>query len=269
MSYMVATILSLTAVIGLAMQPTAELAHAQTNTQTPSSSSASNTTVPAVTNPACGEVVQGNVNLTSNLVCTGDGLIVGADNTVINLNGYTISGPGQQSSKVGIVVPDNDNVAIMGDGSIKGFQAGVLITGANTVQVKLVGLTGNEIGIFATGARGVTLSQNTIYNNNLGVAMHSSNGASIIGNMLSGDTLAGLTLVNTQKSIISANNVEGGQNGLFLDAQSHDNTINMNNILHNVIDLNNANGLAPNINVNSFADNNCMVSNPSGLCIGR
>ena len=268
MSYMVATILSLTAVIGLAIQPTAEMAHAQT--QTPSTStSASTTTVTPITNPACGEVVQGNVNLTSNLVCTGDGLIVGADNTVINLNGYTISGPGQDSSKVGIVVPDNNNVAILGDGAIKGFQAGVLITGADNVQVKLVGLTGNEIGVFATGARGVALSQNTIYNNNLGIAMHSSNGATIMSNMLSGDTLAGLTLVNTDKSIISANNVEGGQNGLFLDAQSHDNTINMNNILHNVIDLNNANGLAPNINVNSFADNNCMVSNPSGLCIGR
>lgn len=267
MSYMVATILSLTAVIGLAIQPTAEIAHAQTTPST--SGSASTTTITPITNPACGEVVQGNVNLTSNLVCTGDGLIVGADNTVINLNGYTISGPGQQSSKVGIVVPDNDNVIINGDGTIKGFQAGVLVTGANSVQIKLVGLTGNEIGLFSTGAKGVSISQSTIWNNNLGVAMHSSGGATVMSNMLSGNTLAGLTLVNTDKSIISANNVEGGQNGLFLDAQSHDNTINMNNILHNVIDLNNANGLAPNINVNSFADNNCMVSNPSGLCIGR
>src|SRR5215831_13755139 len=111
MSYMVATILSLTAVIGLAMQPTAQMAQAQTQTQTQSpststSSTASTTTITPVTNPACGEVVQGNVNLTSNLNCTGDGLIVGADNTVINLNGYTITGPGQQSSKVGVVVPN-------------------------------------------------------------------------------------------------------------------------------------------------------------------
>lgn len=271
MSYMVATILSLTAVIGLAMQPTTQMAHAQTNTnQTPSTSqSASTNSVPTVTNPACGEVVQGNVNLTSDLNCTSDGLLVGSSNTVINLNGHTIAGPGPQSSKVGIVVPDYDNVAINGDGTIKGFQAGILVTGANNVQAKLIGLTANEIGMFLTGAKGVSMSQSTVWNNNLGVAAHSSNGASMTGNMLSGNTLAGLTLVNTVKSIIAGNNVEGGQNGLFLDAQSHDNTINMNNIMHNVIDLNNANGLAPNINVNSFADNNCIVSNPSGLCIGR
>jgi nitrous oxidase accessory protein NosD len=113
------------------------------------------------------------------------------------------------------------------------------------------------------------VQENIIKNNNLGVASHSSKGASLMSNLITGNMLAGVTLVNTHKAIIAANNIEGGQNGLFLDAQSSENTINMNNVLHNVIDLNNANGLAPNINVNSFADNNCMVSNPSGLCIGR
>ncbi|MRN61946.1 MAG: hypothetical protein FIO03_07910, partial [Nitrosopumilales archaeon] len=108
MSYMVATILSLGAVIGLVIQPSALMAQTQTPTSvasTPNSSSASTAAITPITNPACGEVVQGNVNLTANLNCTGDGLIVGADNTVINLNGYTVSGPGQQSSKVGVVVP--------------------------------------------------------------------------------------------------------------------------------------------------------------------
>jgi len=276
MSYMVATILSLTAVIGLAIQPTALMAQAQTQTQqTPSPTaasvpaSASAATITPITNPACGEVVQGSVNLTANLNCTGDGLIVGADNTVINLNGYTLTGPGQQSSKVGIVVPNNDNIMISGPGVIKGFQAGILATGSNNVQIKSIILTGNEIAVFTTGSTNTQVQENIIKYNNLGVASHSSKGASLMSNLITGNELAGVTLVNTHKAIIAANNIEGGQNGLFLDAQSSENTINMNNVLHNVIDLNNANGLAPNINVNSFADNNCMVSNPSGLCIGR
>ena len=276
MSYMVATILSLTAVIGLAIQPTALMAQALTQTQQMPSpttasvpASASAATITPITNPACGEVVQGSVNLTANLNCTGDGLIVGADNTVINLNGYTLTGPGQQSSKVGIVVPNNDNIMISGPGVIKGFQAGILATGSNNVQIKSTILTGNEIAVFTTGSTNTQVQENIIKNNNLGVASHSSKGASLMSNLITGNELAGVTLVNTHKAIIAANNIEGGQNGLFLDAQSSENTINMNNVLHNVIDLNNANGLAPNINVNSFADNNCMVSNPSGLCIGR
>ena len=231
--------------------------------------SASAATITPITNPACGEVVQGSVNLTANLNCTGDGLIVGADNTVINLNGYTLTGPGQQSSKVGIVVPNNDNIMISGPGVIKGFQAGILATGSNNVQIKSIILTGNEIAVFTTGSTNTQVQENIMKNNNLGVASHSSKGASLMSNLITGNELAGVTLVNTHKAIIAANNIEGGQNGLFLDAQSSENTINMNNVLHNVIDLNNANGLAPNINVNSFADNNCMVSNPSGLCIGR
>ena len=58
--------------------------------------------------PACGQVVKGNVTLTANLNCPGDGLIVGGDNTRIDLNGYSITGPGPDSSKVGIVVPNSD-----------------------------------------------------------------------------------------------------------------------------------------------------------------
>jgi hypothetical protein len=30
--------------------------------------------------------------------------------------------------------------------------------------------------------------------------------------------------------------------------------------------LNHANGLAINVNSNSFTDNNCEISNPNGLC---
>src|SRR5918994_4398466 len=51
---------------------------------------------------ACGQVVSGVVNLTANLNCSsGDGIIVGGPNTVINMNGFSITGPGQDSSKVG------------------------------------------------------------------------------------------------------------------------------------------------------------------------
>src|ERR671925_1567261 len=143
MSYMVATIVSLAAMSGLVIQPFPLMAQQQ---QQKAAAAA------PITNPACGEVVQGNVNLTANLNCNGDGLIVGADNTVINLNGYTITGPGQQSSKVGVVVPNNDNVMLTGPGAIKGFQAGVLATGSNNVQIKSIILTGNEIAVFMTGS---------------------------------------------------------------------------------------------------------------------
>ena len=260
-SYMTAIIVSLAAVNGLTIQPTALMAQ-------PQQTAAAQIQTP-LTHPVCGEVVQGSANLTANLNCSGDGIIVGADNTVINLDGYTITGPGEQSSKVGVMVPNYNNIVVNGPGVIKGFQSGILTTGSINTQIKSIILTGNEIAIFTTGSSNTQVQENTIKNNNLGIEAHSSNGASIMSNLINGNVLAGVSFENTHKTITAANNIEGGQNGLFIDPQSRDNTINMNNVMHNVVDINNANGLAPNINTNSFADNNCLISNPTGLCIAR
>jgi len=70
----------------------------------------------------CGEVIHGYFNLTKNLHCLGDGLIIGQDNTIVNLSGYSIYGPGDNSAKVGIAIPHSDNVVIQGNGSIHNFR---------------------------------------------------------------------------------------------------------------------------------------------------
>jgi nitrous oxidase accessory protein NosD len=251
-SYMVATVVSLMAIGGLTMPPLSGMAQQ-----------------PIVSNAACGQVVSGLVNLTANLDCSGDGLIIGGDNTVVNMNGYSIRGPGQDSSKVGIMVPNNDNVVINGPGSISNFQAGVLVTGANGMKMSSLILDSNQIGVFMTGSENIEVQQNIVKQNSLGVATHSGAGARITSNLMSGNVLAGITFVNTQQSEVSMNNIDGSQNGAFLDAQSSGNNVAANNVLQNVVDINNAKGLPININSNQFTDNNCQVSNPSGICIGR
>ena len=81
-----------------------------------------------------------------------DGLIVNAGDIVIDLNGHTISGPDidsdtQTSSKVGIMIPNVNNVVVQ-DGTIEGFQAGVLMTGSQNVEVKGMVIKNNQIGLF-------------------------------------------------------------------------------------------------------------------------
>ena len=172
-------------------------------------------------------------------------------------------------SKVGIMVPNVDNVVVNGPGSISNFQAGVLLTGATGFAINSVILSNNQIGTFMTGAENAQVQQNIIQGNSIGVASHSSTGAAIDSNLMNGNLLAGITFVNSQQSSIAMNNVVGSQNGVFLDGQSASNAVNANNILENIIDINNANGLPTNINANQFTDNSCQTSNPSGLCIGR
>ena len=114
-----------------------------------------------------------------------------------------------------------------------------------------------------------SIQENIIKNNNIAVASHSASGINVENNILTGNALAGITFVNTDESAVSGNNIQGSQNAIFLDSQSTENTVQLNGAHDNVVDINNANGLAPNVNVNTFSDNNCDVSNPSGLCLGQ
>jgi parallel beta-helix repeat protein len=98
------------------------------------------------------------------------------------------------------------------------------------------------------------------------MASHSSNGLQLTENLMTGNVLAGITFVATDNSLISKNNVRKSENGIFVDPESDGNRIESNDVLRNRVDLNNANGLATNVNQNGYSDNNCEISNPSGLC---
>lgn len=287
MAYMVATIVSFAVIGGLIMQPISSMAQGQqaqqqedvnqVQTQDQGQGQQDNqaqrgdqqdTRTPTTT-AACGQVVEGLVELNSNLNCSGDGLIVGGDDTTIRLNGHTIMGPGPDSSKVGVSVGNQDGVRIEGPGTIEQFQAGILASGAEGTMISEMILEDNQIAIFSTGTEGLQAMQNIITRNSIGVASHSSNGLELRENLLTGNVLAGITFVATGESLVSTNNVIESENGIFVDPQSSDNRIESNNVLRNKVDLNNANGLATNVNQNGYSDNNCQISNPSGLCIGR
>jgi parallel beta-helix repeat protein len=229
---------------------------------------------PLAISPSCGQVVTQNVVLTSNLNCAdGDGLILNANDVVIDLNGHTISGPDvdsqeKTSNKVGIMVPNVNNVVIK-DGTIQGFQAGILMTGSQNVEIKEVVSKDNQIGAFSTGASIVNAHLSILMNNLIGFAGYSTQQATIENNILYQNTLAGITLVNSDNGVLTLNSITESGNGLYVDNQSNNNNVNFNNVLLNTVDLNNANGLPVNTNANTYDQNNCMTSNPSGICIGK
>ncbi|HXT83755.1 MAG TPA: NosD domain-containing protein [Verrucomicrobiae bacterium] len=222
-----------------------------------------------IANPSCGEVVKGDVKLISNLVCNGDGLIVGADNTKINLNGFSIKGPGINSNKVGIMVGAENNIIVLGNGVISGFQSGIYISGSNNIIAKNVNMINNKVAIYLTGVKTADINNNMINNNTIGIASHSNKDEIIRYNLFNENNLTGITFINSHNSTIEGNNLINTTNGIFLDAQSSMNKVNFNNLFNNVLDINNANNLPLNINNNYYANNNCMTSLPSGLCIGR
>jgi parallel beta-helix repeat protein len=240
------------------------------NNQPSQASSSSSSAVPLSTSLSCGQVIKQSVKLTANLDCKTDGIIVGADGITIDLNGFTLSGPGEKSSKVGIMFADNDGVTVQGPGTIKSFQAGALFSGGEDNKISRVTFTENEIAVFETGSKNVVIEDNLMFENSIGVAAHSSSGSMLTTNLFKSNDLAGVTLVNSASNELSMNTIQGSVNGIFLDGQSTKNNVNSNNVLQNLgVDLNNGNGLPTNINENVFSDNNCNTSVPDGLCLGR
>lgn len=226
-------------------------------------------TAPEETHPACGQIVQGKVKLNSNLICKGDGIIVGGNDTTIDMNGYSLKGPGMNSNKVGIMIGGQNNVTVMGNGIISGFQSGIYISGSTKVDSHELSVNNNKVAFYLTGTQQPEISNNMVNNNTIGVALHSSNNAKISYNQLSQNRLSGVTLINTGDSVIHGNNILNTSNGIFLDTQSSSNKVDFNNVFNNILDINNANNLPTNINDNQYSNNNCQTSLPSGLCIGR
>src|SRR5215212_4042407 len=283
MAYMVATIVSFAVIGGLIMQPISSMAQGQQGQQGQQQSinqeqtqqgqqdnqaqrgDQRDTRTPTTT-AACGQVLEGLVELNSNLNCSGDGLIVGGDDTTIRLNGHTIMGPGPDSSKVGISIGNQDGVRIEGPGTIEQFQAGILASGAEGTVISEMTLEDNQIAVFSTGTEGLQAMQNNLAENSIGMASHSSNGLELTENLMTGNVLTGISLVTTDDSLISKNDIRESENGIFVDPESNDNRIESNKAQRNKVDLNNANGLATNVNQNGYSDNKCKISNPSGLC---
>jgi parallel beta-helix repeat protein len=213
----------------------------------------------------CGSVVTGTVTLRKNLNCNDDGLIIGDDSTTLNLNGFSIQGPGKDSSNAGISVT-KDNAKILGPGVISGFEAGILLTGGSDNSVNSVILQNNQIGAFFTGSETSSVEENIMRNNDVGVAGHSADNLDITSNIMDVNALAGITFVNAHGSTITRNSIQESQNGVFFDSQSSGNMVTLNNLRDNVVDLNNSDGLVPSSNANTFSENTCVKSDPDGLC---
>ncbi len=95
---------------------------------------------------SCGDVITKSTTLVADIgPCPADGIIIGADNITLNLNGHTISGtPGVgDGSAAGIRLPNRSGVTVTGlpgasgkKGNVTGFDGGVFINGGsgNTIE---------------------------------------------------------------------------------------------------------------------------------------
>ena len=271
---------------------------------------------------SCGDTVTANTTLTADLVCTSsNGLIVGASGVTINLNGFTISchdlhgylGSCQNSSTTtpllnfnGIQSTGNNQVVVLGPGTITGFSVGVRLVNGNGLDVIGATITGPapsidfpvterlltigvlirsttcSINSFAVGWSAI-VELNDISQQTQGVQLDLANCVLVAGNQIHdnrgafGDTHA-IDLISSSFNVISTNfaarngrNV-GNDNGIQAFNASNGGASTSNQIVFNYVIQNCGDGIAlrNGASFNNVAANTVLNNGNSvqgGLCV--
>jgi parallel beta-helix repeat protein len=203
----------------------------------------------------------GSYILTGNLTATGDCLLVAADNITIDLDGYTITGPG--SGFAGITPPNTairNNITIR-NGMIKNFGIGIqfaLGKNGRRVTVERMTITDNtssgvllgdwsivkDSNISLNGGTGSyvgarSLISGNIVSNNKGDGIHLSAGDSIVnGNVANNNSNHGIVASDrgSGSSLIYNTASNNGQHGISIMCPSNlqGNTAINNGLLPNI-----------------------------------
>lgn len=162
---------------------------------------------PAVlaTNAHCGQTISANLTLNGDLVCTtGDGLTVNSSAAVVlNLNGHTISGPGQVSA-VGVYLVTKS--ATVENGTILGFNEAVQVLGI-TDTVTNVRMTLNAYGLVDFGTTS-KVTNNVAWGNNYIGIYAGSTGGTYSGNHALNNGTQGINVVGS-KDVLTSNIANG------------------------------------------------------------
>ncbi|HVL06153.1 MAG TPA: right-handed parallel beta-helix repeat-containing protein [Acidimicrobiales bacterium] len=257
--------------------------------------------------PACGSTIHVNTTLTGNMTCPGNGINIGSANVVLDLNGFTITGPGPDvrpaPDQIYAGVRVNSSGAVVKNGRIQGFTIAVTTTvPGDNVEVTGLTLQNNGQGYLTQsggpggvapfsdntwfhhntvfGSTGLAVSiqgnghrveSNTILGNRFGVSIQGS-GVTFRGNTVDGNQSTG---VNVGGNVLGDNNLVAGNsitnntgNGVNIGGPSTTKVLHGNRLEGNRIAQNGD----PNNTfgaVNVFSSNGAVVAGNQVVGIGR
>ncbi|MCA1684157.1 MAG: right-handed parallel beta-helix repeat-containing protein, partial [Actinobacteria bacterium] len=229
-------------------------------------------TPPPPPTTGCGAVVKVTTTLTADVgPCVGDGLIIGADNITLNLNGHTVSGSGPvDGSDAGIRMTNRKGVRLTGPAgsTVRGFSAGVAIIGGSGNRVS--GLTvadnvgpltdeaifGDGIGVFFSANNTIidnTITRNGIYDG-IGILGVLSDDNKLLNNRISDTTDGGVaTQAGTGNGIIV--------NAFFSTEFPRERSVFRNTVSGNTIETSDNSGVANISNVYGVVADNVIRGN--------
>jgi hypothetical protein len=206
-----------------------------------------------------------SATLAQNLSSNGTCITIGASNTVLNCNGYTVF---------------FDAAGTGGDGVFASLRNNITIRDCILRDINQSGTGG--YGIFLSGTENSTATNNTIFTNgttdSTGITLSGASFNNITLNVIttngSGSESIGISLANSDNNSISNNTIRtngagGGNYGIEIDTAANFNNVTFNNILTNSTGVTGANyGIRLNADSNDASQNIIVTSGPQGSNIG-
>ncbi|MGQ0576199.1 MAG: right-handed parallel beta-helix repeat-containing protein [Pseudonocardia sp.] len=182
----------------------------------------------------CGQVITVSTWVANDLTdCAGEGLVIGAPNIVLDLDGHTIDGPdylttnlsGQEGGfPAGIRNGGHDNVVIR-NGTVAQFGVGVHLlagTARNVVSnltIQTNATAGVELLDADDGRNGNTIENSRIRDNELGVHVFTgSDNSRIVGSEITGNLGQAILLAQSRGTLVENNTIHGIPTNPALDS---------------------------------------------------
>jgi parallel beta-helix repeat protein len=174
---------------------------------------------------ACGTVIStpGSYALANNLgPCTGDGIDITTGGVTLDLQGFTIEGPGAATTFSGIAVPAPGTISVSivsstGAGKVIHFGTGVNVSGASSWGVVVKGIdasqNGDGIDILAAPKAPVVENDSANSDSGNGILVSLASGAVIANNHAENDT-TGISVQSSLATQVTDNVVSGNSYGI-------------------------------------------------------
>jgi parallel beta-helix repeat protein len=166
----------------------------------------------------CGATIVADLTLDENLVCAANGLVIGADDIKVNLNGHTIAGSG---AGVGIAMSGRTRITVVG-GTVRNFATAVRLLDSTRVSIEDNEFLDNGEGIdLQSGTRENSIKENQFRNSSIRAIMIRGNSLDneIKENTFSGNRVGVLIfggVRNTLKeNIVTASSLAGIRINVF------------------------------------------------------
>jgi large repetitive protein len=172
---------------------------------------------------SCGQKITQDTRLANDLTdCTNNGLVIGADDITLDLNGHTIDGDGLDNLVEGC--PDFhcdigiDNTAhhhgiTIQDGAVQEFSSGIWIEGGADHRLRRLSVSRNADGIDVALAADTVVTQSSVEGNVFGIWIGRSDNIRIERNTVLDYQGCGVEVQNSDHLLIEPNSVSSNDPG--------------------------------------------------------